>query len=212
MATERKKNGPKPRSRMVWYCSKVGLKVNGGISVGWRLKPGKGMNVGGRSTAAASLLRLVATRYSTGKNPMRASSQATMAKPMGACSVAGVALPRAAMARMAMVSVPLGQAGQHLEQVLDGDDGQDNDDDTQCGRLADVFLGECHLVDEERQVGAGGARTTLGGHVDTVELLDDVHRAEQRPQLDEAIEVGQDDIAELLDPSDAIHPRSFADL
>src|SRR5712691_9257073 len=168
---------------MVWYCSKVGLKVNGGISVGATLNPGKGMNVGGRSTAAASLLRLVATRYSTGKNPIRASSQATIAKPMGACSVPGVALPRAAMARMAMVSVPLGQAGQHLEQVLDGDDGQDDDDDAQSGCLADVFLGERHLIDKEGQVGAGGARTALGGHVNTVELLDDIHRAEQRSEL-----------------------------
>src|ERR1700716_1127434 len=58
-ATERPKNGPKPRSRMVWYCSKVGLKVNGGISVGARSKPGKGRKVGGNRTAAASLLRLV---------------------------------------------------------------------------------------------------------------------------------------------------------
>src|SRR6266446_5239644 len=187
--TERKKNGPKPRSRMVWYCSKVGLNVNGGISVGWRLKPGNGRNVGGRSTAAASVLRLVATRYSTGKNPIRAMTQATIAMPMGAFSTAEARPGRLAMARIAMGSVPLGQAGQHLQQVLDGDDGQDDDDDAQSGCLADVFLGERHLVDEERQVGAGGARTTLGGHVDAIELLDDIHRAEQRPQLDKPIEV-----------------------
>src|SRR5438876_5176266 len=150
---------------MVWYCSKVGLKVNGGISVGWRSKPGNGRNVGGKSTAAASLLRLVATRYSTGKKPTSASTQAPIAIPMGACSVPGVADPRAATARMAMSSVPLGQAGQHLEQVLDGDDGQDDDDDAQRGSLADVFLGERHLVDEKRQVGTGSARTALRRHV-----------------------------------------------
>src|SRR6266853_3653266 len=176
---------------MVWYCSNVGLKVNGGISVGARLKPGNGMNVGGRRTAAASLLRLVATRYSTGKNPIRAITQATMAIPMGAFSTPEEGPGRLAMARIAMGSVPLGQAGQHLQQVLDGDDGQDDDNDAQRGCLADVFLGERHLIDEERQVGAGGARAALGGHVNAVELLDDIDRAEQRPQLNEVIQVRQ---------------------
>src|ERR1700681_1209167 len=116
--TERKKNGPKPRSRMVAYCSKVGSNVNGGISVGARFNPGKGMNVGGRRTAAASDFRLVATRYSTGKNPISATTQATIARPTGACSVPGVADGRLAMARTAMGSVVLGQAGQDLQQVL----------------------------------------------------------------------------------------------
>src|SRR5438034_5420902 len=60
--TDRPKNGPKPRSRMVWYCSNVGVKVNGGMSVGARFTPGNGMNVGGKTTAAASVFRLVATR------------------------------------------------------------------------------------------------------------------------------------------------------
>src|ERR1700738_2528603 len=147
---------------MVWYCSKVGLKVNGGISVGATPKPGKGMNVGGRRTAAASLLRLVATRYSTGKKPMSARTQATTAMPIGARSVPGVAV---VIARTAMASVPLGQAGQYLQQVLDGDDGQDDDDDAQRGRFTDVLFGEGHLVDQERQGGARGARTALGGPV-----------------------------------------------
>src|SRR6266536_4903794 len=59
---DRPKYGPKPRSRMVWYCSNVGEKVNGGISVGARFRPGRGMKVGGRTTAAASVFKLVATR------------------------------------------------------------------------------------------------------------------------------------------------------
>ena len=60
--SDRPKNGPNPRSRIVWYCSNVGAKVNGGMSVGARLMPGNGMNVGGSTTAAASVFRLVATR------------------------------------------------------------------------------------------------------------------------------------------------------
>src|SRR5215469_9433364 len=60
--SERPKNGPKPRSRMVWYCSNVGANVNGGMSVGAASAPGSGIKVGGKTTAAASLFRLVATR------------------------------------------------------------------------------------------------------------------------------------------------------
>src|SRR6266487_2806777 len=145
------------------------------------------MNVGGRRTAAASDLRLVATRYNTGKNPISARTQATMAMPMGARSVPGVPAWARATARMAMVSVPLGQAGQYLQQILDSDNGQDDDDNAQRGCFADILLGEGDLVNEERQVGAGRARSTLGGHVDTVELLDDIDGAEQRAELDEAI-------------------------
>src|SRR5262249_49922195 len=63
-------------------------------------------------------------------------------------------------------------------------DRHDDHDHPERGRLADVLFGERDLVDQERQVGAGGARTTLGGHIDGVELLDDVHRAEQCAELD----------------------------
>src|SRR5262245_3522500 len=75
-SSERPKNGPKPRSRIVWYCSNVGAKVNGGISVGARSRPGSGRNVGGNSTAAASVFKLVATRYRTGKKNNSATTHA----------------------------------------------------------------------------------------------------------------------------------------
>src|SRR5437868_1580417 len=141
---------------------------------------------------------------------MSARTQATIAIPIGARSVPGVVARARVTARIAMASLPLGQAGQYLQQVLDGDDGQDDDDDPERRSLTDILLGKSHLVDEERQVGARGARTTLGGHVDAVELLDDVDGAEQRPELDEAIQVGQDDVTKFLDPRHAVYPRGFA--
>src|SRR5207253_8247201 len=50
--------------------------------------------------------------------PMSARTQATIAIPIGARSVPGVVARARVTARIAMASLPLGQAGQYLQQVL----------------------------------------------------------------------------------------------
>ncbi len=79
-------------------------------------------------------------------------------------------------------------------------------------RLSHVEAEERALVDVERQVRAGDAGSALRHHVDRVERVDQVDRAQHDPQFDEAPKVGQRQLPEELERARTVDSTGLQDV
>src|SRR6185312_4103612 len=183
--------GPMPCSNTALYWSSVGVKNS----------------FGGLVAASLSCLKDVSTIQNTGKKNPSPTSQATTPHGLNLLvfffDAAAGAVVSVVLSTMVVMSGRLFLAAEGLEYQpkceARNDHREDHHHDAHGRGLAHIEAEEGALVDVERQVRTRDARPALRHHVDGVERVDQIDRAEHDAQLDEAPKVGQRQLPEELD-------------
>src|SRR4249920_1889622 len=158
---------------------------------------------GGTEIACSSVLKAVSTSQPSGKKITSVTTQAATVRPTNAAVMGGLG---------AMISSPgvlVQVLADHPNQEYRHDVGEDHCHQRPRRRHSGIKVEQRLLEDEEREIGAGVTRATAGRGVDLREHAQQEDRLDHDHYSDRAPEVGNIEIAQLLEVARAIHACGF---